>query len=372
MGGDDGAFSKREATEWLALLAVHEQGRLHSNALPHLPRVQSVPHDKLSKQWLGEGEQAEHTFDGTPRLLRPMLKEMMRFNRPLITWDIFEEAAPAAWPNPAGLDGSDALAQRLQDHRAGSKKPRRDAAAVNGPQHMLYTQAEREREDKDLLNKRWADEHPGHVSALKEGGFYVVRLEKGQGERWLCMGVVQVKQTAEGAHFFWLGRSSQGKDKGVWPSTVTFKPWPSKGKQAHDKADVKMAICEITQDWLPDGHSLEEAESVVINSEYRKRLELFGHLHGLVTEQPVAASSSADTSGSRPTTSRPHTGTTSKAKAVAPTRPAPAPRPTPAPHAETSAALPQQRAMASKRRAPAPAPAAAPLPKTGAKRSKHA
>ena len=294
MGGQDGTFTKEEAKEWLALLAVHEEGRLHANALPHLPHTQAIPHNKDSQKWLGLEEHAEHSFEGTPRLLRSMLKDMMRFPRPLITWDIFNEAPPTSWPNPLKGKTNERLAQPADSNSLGAKRPRRDPAEANSVEHLLYTGSERRSADKDLLNTRWAEDLPGHVEVLEDGCFYLVRLEQGTKEEpWMAMGIVQVRrdggESGGGQKFFWLGRSSQGTNP--WPTTVTFKPWPGAGaQQARNDADIDEAICKITDEWLPKEHSLSsEGPTITINSEFRKRLELFGRLHELVNDGALVA-----------------------------------------------------------------------------------
>ena len=37
-------------------------------------------------------------FTGAPRPMLPLLKQMVRFERPFITWDIWNEPAPLAFP----------------------------------------------------------------------------------------------------------------------------------------------------------------------------------------------------------------------------------------------------------------------------------
>ena len=124
MGGIDGTFEKEEAHDWLALKALHEEGRLHANALPRLPHTQSVPVDRDSARWVSPNERIEHTFQGTPRLLLPMLRDMMRFERPLLTWDIFEAEAPATWPNPLDGGTSGRFGAQASSGPQGPKKPR--------------------------------------------------------------------------------------------------------------------------------------------------------------------------------------------------------------------------------------------------------
>jgi hypothetical protein len=284
MGGIDGTFEKEEAHDWLALKALHEEGRLHANALPRLPHTQSVPVDRDSARWVSPGERIERTFEGTPRLLLPMLKDMMRFRRPLITWDIFEAEAPATWPNPLDGGTSGRFGAQASSAPQGAKRPKRAPAEANSVEHMLYKSAERTGADRELLNKRWAEELPGHVGSLEDGSFYVVRLEQGTNdEPWMAMGVVQVRKEQGRQTFLWLGRSSQGTNP--WPTTVTFKPWPGPGtKQARATADMDEVICKITPEWLPKDYILTDGGAITINSEFRKRLELFGRLNGLVDD----------------------------------------------------------------------------------------
>ena len=284
MGGIDGTFEKEEAHDWLALKALHEEGRLHANALPRLPHTQSVPVDRDSARWVSPGERIERTFEGTPRLLLPMLKDMMRFRRPLITWDIFEAEAPATWPNPLDGGTSGRFGAQASSAPQGAKRPKRAPAEANSVEHMLYKSAERTGADRELLNKRWAEELPGHVGSLEDGSFYVVRLEQGTNdEPWMAMGVVQVRKEQGRQTFFWLGRSSQGTNP--WPTTVTFKPWPGPGtRQARATADMDEVICKITPEWLPKDYTLTDGGAITINSEFRKRLELFGRLNGLVDD----------------------------------------------------------------------------------------
>ena len=284
MGGIDGTFEKEEAHDWLALKALHEEGRLHANALPRLPHTQSVPVDRDSARWVSPGERIERTFEGTPRLLLPMLKDMMRFRRPLITWDIFEAEAPATWPNPLDGGTSGRFGAQASSAPQGAKRPKRAPAEANSVEHMLYKSAERTGADRELLNKRWAEELPGHVGSLEDGSFYVVRLEQGTNdEPWMAMGVVQVRKEQGRQTFLWLGRSSQGTNP--WPTTVTFKPWPGPGtRQARATADMDEVICKITPEWLPKDYILTDGGAITINSEFRKRLELFGRLNGLVDD----------------------------------------------------------------------------------------
>ena len=302
MGGDTGDFTNPEAHEWLALRAVHETGRLGAHALPDLTaHTQAVPHDAMSNKYLAPGEHAQHTFHGTPRRLLPMLKDMMRFTRPLITWDPFLAPPPLAWPNPLHAAASERFGSGGSTTGAtappppGGKAERRQPAEANSVVHQLYPKSVQERADKDLLNERWAMELDAHVDALRDGRFYIVRLPAGgKEEPWMPMGVAQVRREG-GAHgtqqFYWFART--GAKNQVWPATVSFKPWMGGGtEQAHDEADVEAAICEITDSSIPKGHTLGgktggKTAPITLNSEFRKRLELYARHHNLINDDAV-------------------------------------------------------------------------------------
>jgi len=302
MGGDTGDFTNPEAHEWLALRAVHETGRLGAHALPDLTaHTQAVPHDAMSNKYLDPGEHAQHTFHGTPRRLLPMLKDMMRFTRPLITWDPFLAPPPLEWPNPLHAAASERFGGGGSTTGAtappppGGKAERRQPAEANSVVHQLYPKSVQERADKDLLNERWAMELDAHVDALRDGRFYIVRLPAGgKEEPWMPMGVAQVRREG-GAHgtqqFYWFART--GAKNQVWPATVSFKPWMGGGtEQAHDEADVEAAICEITDSSIPKGHTLGgktggKTAPITLNSEFRKRLELYARHHNLINDDAV-------------------------------------------------------------------------------------
>ena len=302
MGGGTGDFTNPEAHEWLALRAVHETGRLGAHALPDLTaHTQAVPHDAMSNKYLAPGEHAQHTFHGTPRRLLPMLKDMMRFTRPLITWDPFLAPPPLAWPNPLHAAASERFGSGGSTTGAtappppGGKAERRQPAEANSVVHQLYPKSVQERADKDLLNERWAMELDAHVDALRDGRFYIVRLPAGgKEEPWMPMGVAQVRREG-GAHgtqqFYWFART--GAKNQVWPATVSFKPWMGGGtEQAHDEADVEAAICEITDSSIPKGHTLGgktggKTAPITLNSEFRKRLELYARHHNLINDDAV-------------------------------------------------------------------------------------
>ena len=82
-------LSEQSLAFWEAMEQLHHKGR-YAASVPNLPHTINV------------GERS-FTFEGCPQELRPLLHELMRFDRPLITWDLFNEAPPAEFRAPATL-----------------------------------------------------------------------------------------------------------------------------------------------------------------------------------------------------------------------------------------------------------------------------
>ena len=139
---------------------------------------------------LPTGESAERTFDGSPQLFLPVLKQLMRFPRPFITWSIFEEEAPSTFPTEP-TEGADEVHAEVNTEEHGPEKAR-DPRDVNNVTHMERTHAAWKRDQQQMANEEWTEEVPCRMEAseLKDGRLYMVRLEKPDGE--LYLGLVQV------------------------------------------------------------------------------------------------------------------------------------------------------------------------------------
>ena len=82
-------LSEESIAFWKALEQVHNDGK-RAASVPNLPHTKTI-------------DDQSFTFDGCPKQLRPLLHDLMRFDRPLITWDIFNDAPPAEFRAPAVL-----------------------------------------------------------------------------------------------------------------------------------------------------------------------------------------------------------------------------------------------------------------------------
>ena len=363
-------LSATEKREWEALRSIHERGRLHASALPNLPHTEVLLGTADTKEWLPPGEQHSTSFNGSPCLLIPILKEMaFRFPRPLITWDVFKEAPPDAWPSTAQGDCSTSQPAPAAASRQSKQRPRarRDPAEVNSVEHAFYSASDRVRTEADFLDRRWAFDQPKGLDAAEDGHFYFFELAKWTKEEpWLTLGLGQARLDTDTGKLevWWYIRASKSV-VGRWPSTVLFKPYGGKDKQIHDPLDTNSLIIEVTNEWLTDGLDLSDntQHDFKLNSQYRRRLEMFAALHKLVKEseysnlqpnhpsrpEPTAA---PDTAPDRPVTQQPK-------QRVAPAAAHGGDKPTTASATKPKATktVPSSKKPAAKKVAPAPAPA---------------
>ena len=115
-----------------------------------------------------------------PKPLLPLLKDLARLPRPLITWDLFKDAPPREFPPPRAADDGErpaALGMSTNDH-ALLRDPRR----VNNVTHLGYTEAASSRDATDLRLEDWLESFAGRVEGVQGGKLYIVRLGEQDGE----------------------------------------------------------------------------------------------------------------------------------------------------------------------------------------------
>ena len=110
------------------------------------------------------------TFKGAPMQLLPILKQMMRYPRPLIHHDPFQDEAPQEFPavvragqpaaNPIAADTADTA-----DPQDGLRHP----GTVNAVIHNLNT-------ERDLAALDWLERQPNRLSAVVKEGLYIVQM----------------------------------------------------------------------------------------------------------------------------------------------------------------------------------------------------
>ena len=212
---------------WEALEAMHKDGR-HAGAVPDLPCTKT-------------GRGRSFTFTGCPQPLIPLLRELRRFPRPLITWDIFGAPPPSQFPDPSSqplqiagpltaalplqaggqaallplqMAGPSAARPSAADEHPLAIRPSdvswpstilpampstssqsalpsasadpaaslRDPRRVNHVGHRGYRAAAQARDAAELSLEDWIRDWPGRVEKVQAGRMYVVRLEEPDGE----------------------------------------------------------------------------------------------------------------------------------------------------------------------------------------------
>ena len=136
-------FSPRACIEWKCLQKLHLNSKVAAH-LPNFPVTITITGDASTSAYLAMGETASKTFTGTPCLLRPILKELMRFDRPFITWDILTEAPPNTFPtvpkhgvpNCEPCDG---------EATGDGEEPLRDPRIACNVEHSGWTQGQRKK-----------------------------------------------------------------------------------------------------------------------------------------------------------------------------------------------------------------------------------
>jgi hypothetical protein len=258
-------FTPSNIREWCALRQMHQFP--HAHAVPLLPHTAVIEGTPETRCWLPVGEQFKHTFDGTPKKCMPILKELRRFERPLITWPIFDEDAPSEWPSFTPHEQRFHTQRHAQDE--GKQKARRDPAQVNSVTHKGYSQADRKRVDGGFLDKEWAEDQEARVQELQVGHYYLVEQDHPQ-EPWMKLSLAQVVLGEDKSLCFrWYGRTGAKQNK-KWASTVSFYVWGTT-----DPADLEAARLEVTPDWTTKNTAEAMERGPTITAEWRRKIEWF-------------------------------------------------------------------------------------------------
>jgi hypothetical protein len=263
-------LSADSVDDWHALHTLHSQAP-HSGALPLLPADVAFTSDS--------GPVKTRRFTGTPMDLKPMLQRLQRFDRPLITWDIFNAPAPTEFPEKPTTSPvpEEQMADAQPETAESSTAPLRDPRVVNQVVHADYTRAQFNRVSATLSAEEWVCNAPNRIEDSHwekrdaGGGLYTVLLEVPDGEFFYGLGRdCGPSDEAESRMLQWFGRCSAVHK---WPGTVKF-----------DKArwDVKESFpCEgFLLEVNEDKESLDVTDSStlsqpVLSSHFTERLNKF-------------------------------------------------------------------------------------------------
>ena len=171
-------------SHWQSLMQLFEKSgdAKHAGAMPDLPVT------------IGEHKFGEHKFDHwraqiCPRKLLPMLKDLQRFARPLITWDLFNNEPPSSFPKPAEEGAEGRSNNTSSSSRSSNNVQLRDPRVANHVTHMAYSQADSGRDSRDMSAEEWAINLTIPVENIEDKRVYLVELDEPDGE--MSIGIVE-------------------------------------------------------------------------------------------------------------------------------------------------------------------------------------
>jgi hypothetical protein len=136
------SMTKEASIEWKCLQKLHSHAKCAAH-LPSLPTRVEVTGDATTAPYLPPGEKASRSYKGTPCLLRPILREMQRFPRPYITWQIFDVDPPTSFPTTPS--GEQPFADCAPCSGQTVPTPLRDPRVANNVTHKENTDGQRKR-----------------------------------------------------------------------------------------------------------------------------------------------------------------------------------------------------------------------------------
>ena len=275
-------LSVEACKEWHVWKSFHAKYKMASK-VPNLPYTEMAEGDASTKAFLPPGQAAKASFDGTPQLFLPLLKQMsFRFPRPLITWDIFSDEAPPEFPSYGTASSNKTNHGGPSSHEA--QHPR-DPRKVNNVVHMMNKHSTWKKGQQELNAEEFVKEASGVLDAdeLKDGNLYIVELEIPDGE--FSLGLVRLVMEAEGHHLkgCWFRRLSTGHK---WPAFVKFQRFMDGEVWITDEIQPESFLLQVESEDLTDSSPEVKMNTPTLNSSFVTRLRLFAETYGHLHEQP--------------------------------------------------------------------------------------
>ena len=271
-GGD---LSDASKAFWEGLGKVFD-GVLNAEQIPSLPHTFEVP---------SRGEPFRYTLDGTPCKLLPILKDLRRFDRPLIHWDPFNDAPPQEFSDTRAATPPGAPTRQTEQPPA-DEAPLRDPRATNVVVHDKRSLAQANADISAVDDEDWAADAPDRLEEeeLQVGELYICKIANDDFKHELRIGLALLQGNAsQGAghkEVQWFARSSK-----------TFK-WPANPQFHSVYSGVCPAECfllHVTNGMLTGGSVANKEKAPRFNSQFMKRLWTFCNAKGLVREPGAAA-----------------------------------------------------------------------------------
>lgn len=251
-----------------------------SNAeqIPSLPHTFEVP---------SRGEPFRYTLVGTPCKLLPILKDLRRFDRPLIHWDPFNDAPPQEFSDKRAGPGAVSAPARQTEQSPADEAPLRDPRATNVVVHDKRSLAQANADISAVDNEDWAADAPDRLEEdeLQEGELYICKIANDDFEHELRIGLALHQGNAS--------QGGAGEKEVQWfaRSSKTFK-WPTNPQFHSIYTGVCPAECfllHVTNEMLTAGSLANKEMAPRFNTQFMKRLKTFCNVKGLVREPGAAA-----------------------------------------------------------------------------------
>ena len=273
---------------WKALKDVHHRSR-HASAVPNLPFTSG-----------------DFTFDGCPKPLLPMLKDLARFPRPLITWDLFADAPPTEF-QPRRAPSSDDAGLPALDMQAEESATLRDPRRVNHITHAGYTDAAASKDATDMRLEDWMESFPGRAEKVEGGKLYIVRLGEQDGE--LKLGLVQADGNLKASggdscmKALWYRRSGvdptkcNNKSNFAWPKNPAFEPYKDRNGRITNELPVESFLLEVEDADFTEAGLAHKWDAPKFTQVFLRKLQMlatkYDNLRGI---DPAGGGSSSGTS----------------------------------------------------------------------------
>lgn len=280
-------LSNEAALDWMSL-AEFQKDKTRAGMMPDMPHTFEVTGDESTAPYLEPGKTATRTFDGTPSKLLEILKVLRkgRFERPLITWNIFDDEPPHSFPSHpvnavATVEEDDSEVDGDEETTDKPREPR----LVNMITHDLNPEGTARRAQNSALMEEWVIAQPRRVEEPVKGDLYLVQLEEAEGE--FHLGLCRVKSIDDGALIvYWYERVGRKHSWGY--NGCNFKQFGKHG-WAFDKVTPESILLEVkTADLTTKGRTNQLAKPTVSKDFMEKLRSFVDHHHNSVNNVLVA------------------------------------------------------------------------------------
>lgn len=258
-------------------MKLHNTHGKHASAVPNMP-LQMQSEDGMT-----------FVFRGSPAPLKPILKGLMRFERPMLTVDPFEHPPSDSWKeakekmminHPAAQTSAPNTSSRNDETEL------RDERAVNNVVHNLYSQAEYRRNTQEMAVDNFAKDSQVRVEVVDIGELYLLEIEKP--EFGMRLGLAKVaEKKASGANTTWVVEWFKLTSGGWRVKNPTFVQHKVGNRRSTDEFDITCFRLHVPLDALTTGSRKEKDVKPKLTKDFTLRVLNFAHANSLKEDEDV-------------------------------------------------------------------------------------